>query len=202
MASYLKLMNAGRLLHRNSAYVVQHTRTAVSVTGSVHFHRTDAPAVSGRAPSESAGSAGACPKTWSRRRTPSRGCDTVTSSHLGRAPRLRAQHVLPLWNSGPGLIQSRMFGNQASGSGFSGEDAGESAESAGDESGGEGGGGSYNGPQMTALTPMMIPEVFPNVPVIAVSRNPVFPRFIKIIEVKMMSHCLLGLSQDMVILAF
>uniref|UniRef100_A0A674P8W1 Lon protease homolog, mitochondrial n=1 Tax=Takifugu rubripes TaxID=31033 RepID=A0A674P8W1_TAKRU len=31
---------------------------------------------------------------------------------------------------------------------------------------------------------MMVPEVFPNVPLIAVSRNPVFPRFIKIIEVK------------------
>uniref|UniRef100_A0A3B4ED13 Lon protease homolog, mitochondrial n=1 Tax=Pygocentrus nattereri TaxID=42514 RepID=A0A3B4ED13_PYGNA len=39
-------------------------------------------------------------------------------------------------------------------------------------------------PQMTALTPMMVPEVFPNVPLIAVARNPVFPRFIKIIEVK------------------
>ncbi|XP_056131990.1 lon protease homolog, mitochondrial [Lampris incognitus] len=37
---------------------------------------------------------------------------------------------------------------------------------------------------MTALTPMMVPEVFPHVPLIAVSRNPVFPRFIKIIEVK------------------
>lgn len=31
---------------------------------------------------------------------------------------------------------------------------------------------------------MLVPEVFPNVPLIAVSRNPVFPRFIKIIEVK------------------
>uniref|UniRef100_A0A3Q3WG05 Lon protease homolog, mitochondrial n=1 Tax=Mola mola TaxID=94237 RepID=A0A3Q3WG05_MOLML len=31
---------------------------------------------------------------------------------------------------------------------------------------------------------MMVPEVFPNVPLIAVSRHPVFPRFIKIIEVK------------------
>ncbi|KAG1672354.1 Lon protease, mitochondrial [Nymphon striatum] len=30
---------------------------------------------------------------------------------------------------------------------------------------------------------MSIPEVFPNVPVIAISRNPVFPKFIKIIEV-------------------
>uniref|UniRef100_A0A8C9FKH2 Lon protease homolog, mitochondrial n=1 Tax=Pavo cristatus TaxID=9049 RepID=A0A8C9FKH2_PAVCR len=37
---------------------------------------------------------------------------------------------------------------------------------------------------MTALTPLMVPEHFPNVPLIAVTRNPVFPRFIKIIEVK------------------
>lgn len=36
---------------------------------------------------------------------------------------------------------------------------------------------------MTALTPLMVPEHFPNVPLIAVTRNPVFPRFIKIIEV-------------------
>uniref|UniRef100_A0A8C4YI74 Lon protease homolog, mitochondrial n=1 Tax=Gopherus evgoodei TaxID=1825980 RepID=A0A8C4YI74_9SAUR len=37
---------------------------------------------------------------------------------------------------------------------------------------------------MTALTPLLIPERFPNVPLIAVTRNPVFPRFIKILEVK------------------
>jgi len=33
-----------------------------------------------------------------------------------------------------------------------------------------------------ALTSMSIPEVWPQVPVIAISRNPVFPRFIKIVE--------------------
>ncbi|XP_075759096.1 lon protease homolog, mitochondrial [Pelodiscus sinensis] len=51
---------------------------------------------------------------------------------------------------------------------------------------GEGGGGDPAGapPVMTALTPLLIPEHFPNVPLIAVTRNPVFPRFIKIIEVK------------------
>lgn len=78
-----------------------------------------------------------------------------------------------------------MFGNRASGAGFSGEDGGDNAGSGGEESGGDGG-VPYNGPQMTALTPMIVPEVFPNVPLIAVSRNPVFPRFIKIIEVRMM----------------
>lgn len=81
------------------------------------------------------------------------------------------------------MLQERMFGNRASGAGFSGEDGSDSAGSGGEESGGDGG-GTYSGPQMTALTPMMVPEVFPNVPLIAVSRNPVFPRFIKIIEVK------------------
>nr|KAF6480947.1 lon peptidase 1, mitochondrial [Molossus molossus] len=40
------------------------------------------------------------------------------------------------------------------------------------------------GPVVTALTPMTIPDVFPQLPLIAVTRNPVFPRFIKIIEVK------------------
>ncbi|XP_046882862.1 lon protease homolog, mitochondrial [Hypomesus transpacificus] len=77
----------------------------------------------------------------------------------------------------------RLFGNKGSGAGFSGEDGSESSGSGGDESGGDGG-IPYNSPQMTALTPMLVPEVFPNVPLIAVSRNPVFPRFIKIIEVK------------------
>uniref|UniRef100_A0A671UWM3 endopeptidase La n=1 Tax=Sparus aurata TaxID=8175 RepID=A0A671UWM3_SPAAU len=81
------------------------------------------------------------------------------------------------------LFLGRRFGNRASGAGFSGEDGGESQGSGGEESGGDGG-VPYSGAQMTALTPMMVPEVFPNVPLIAVSRNPVFPRFIKIIEVK------------------
>uniref|UniRef100_A0A2K5CTT0 Lon protease homolog, mitochondrial n=1 Tax=Aotus nancymaae TaxID=37293 RepID=A0A2K5CTT0_AOTNA len=40
------------------------------------------------------------------------------------------------------------------------------------------------GPVITALTPMTIPDVFPHLPLIAITRNPVFPRFIKIIEVK------------------
>uniref|UniRef100_H3B5F1 Lon protease homolog n=1 Tax=Latimeria chalumnae TaxID=7897 RepID=H3B5F1_LATCH len=76
------------------------------------------------------------------------------------------------------------FGNR--GSAYSGGDGVESGgSSSGGEEGGEGGDGvAYSAPTMTALTPLMVPEVFPNVPLIAVSRNPVFPRFIKIIEVK------------------
>ncbi len=45
-------------------------------------------------------------------------------------------------------------------------------------------------PSSTALAPMTVPEIFPQVPVIAVKRNPVFPRFIKMIEVRTID-CLL-----------
>lgn len=38
-------------------------------------------------------------------------------------------------------------------------------------------------PLLGALSTMNVPEIFPRVPVIAVSRNPVFPRFVKMIEV-------------------
>jgi ATP-dependent Lon protease len=39
-------------------------------------------------------------------------------------------------------------------------------------------------PQSQQILPaaMQVPEEFPNVPVIAINRNPVFPRFIKIVE--------------------
>ena len=36
---------------------------------------------------------------------------------------------------------------------------------------------------LNALTPLVVPEIFPRVPVIAINRNPVFPRFVKMIEV-------------------
>lgn len=34
-----------------------------------------------------------------------------------------------------------------------------------------------------ALAPVMVPEVFPRVPLLCVHRNPVFPRFVKMLEV-------------------
>ncbi|XP_059726244.1 homeobox protein Hox-D9-like [Haemorhous mexicanus] len=74
--------------------------------------------------------------------------------------------------------------HQRSPGGLSGGDA---LEGGGEDSGGGGGGGGADsggtGPVITALTPLLVPEHFPNVPLIAVTRNPVFPRFIKIIEV-------------------
>ncbi|XP_060737933.1 lon protease homolog, mitochondrial [Tachysurus vachellii] len=75
-----------------------------------------------------------------------------------------------------------LFGNR--GSGLPGEDGAEGSGTNGDEPGGDGAESGSPPLHVTALTPMMVPEVFPNVPLIAVTRNPVFPRFIKIIEVK------------------
>ncbi|XP_053228867.1 lon protease homolog, mitochondrial-like [Podarcis raffonei] len=48
---------------------------------------------------------------------------------------------------------------------------------------GGGGGAESGGGPGTALAPLLVPERVPHVPLIAVARNPVFPRFIKIIEV-------------------
>uniref|UniRef100_A0A8C5SWK5 Uncharacterized protein n=1 Tax=Laticauda laticaudata TaxID=8630 RepID=A0A8C5SWK5_LATLA len=49
----------------------------------------------------------------------------------------------------------------------------------GDSSGSDSGGPTV----VTALAPLTVPEHVPYVPLIPISRNPVFPRFIKIIEV-------------------
>ncbi|KAG8594054.1 hypothetical protein GDO81_001040, partial [Engystomops pustulosus] len=76
----------------------------------------------------------------------------------------------------------RSYGNRGSGA-FSGDDGAHSGASGEDEEGnsgesgaGDGEGGAAPGaPIMTALTPLIVPELFPNVPVIPVSRNPVFP---------------------------
>lgn len=38
-------------------------------------------------------------------------------------------------------------------------------------------------PSMSALAPIQLPDFFPQVPCIAISRNPLFPRFIKMIEI-------------------
>uniref|UniRef100_A0A8D0ABC2 Lon protease homolog, mitochondrial n=1 Tax=Sander lucioperca TaxID=283035 RepID=A0A8D0ABC2_SANLU len=170
------MLFAARQLHRNSALLVKvKCSSMVLRTGSSRALLPDTAALSRlqtpRFYTSTAMTAGcrlpARPHRWMR---------------VGAAA-LRGQTELLTPTSRPYMVQERMFGNRASGAGFSGEDGGDSAGSGGEESGGDGG-APYSGPQMTALTPMMVPEVFPNVPLIAVSRNPVFPRFIKIIEVK------------------
>ncbi|KAL7867087.1 hypothetical protein AOLI_G00149010 [Acnodon oligacanthus] len=121
-----------------------------------------------------------------------RGFASAPAATAGIRTWSRAAAVLPRGMEAPRLgwfvsCDRRDFamGNRGSGAGgLSGEDGAESGGAGEDDAGEDGAGSGYGAPQMTALTPMMVPEVFPNVPLIAVTRNPVFPRFIKIIEVK------------------
>ncbi|XP_016053379.1 PREDICTED: lon protease homolog, mitochondrial [Miniopterus natalensis] len=92
-----------------------------------------------------------------------------------------------LWGRGPAAAGQWRGLWEANSRGGSGGGGGEDAPEGGVEDGAPGAGGSAGGgegPVITALTPMTIPDVFPHLPLIAVTRNPVFPRFIKIIEVK------------------
>uniref|UniRef100_A0A8C4DZS5 Lon protease homolog, mitochondrial n=1 Tax=Dicentrarchus labrax TaxID=13489 RepID=A0A8C4DZS5_DICLA len=179
------MLGAVRQLSRNSALVVKRNRPGTFKTVTSTPSRLQPP----RFYSSTGTSQKTCPHRSPNIRVSAvmtAGCRLTAGSHrwMRVGAVLRGQTDLLTPTSRPFIIQDRMFGNRASGAGFSGEDGGDSAGSGGEESGGDGG-VPYNGPQMTALTPMMVPEVFPNVPLIAVSRNPVFPRFIKIIEVRM-----------------
>ncbi|XP_053177721.1 lon protease homolog, mitochondrial [Scomber japonicus] len=175
MGTWMKLLGAGRQLHTNSTLLKLNWSGAFR-TGSSRYPLTDTPGL--RRLYTTTG-------TTQRPTALLAGCRLTAAPHrwmrVGSVLRGHTALLTPIYPRY--TIQDRAFGNRASVAGFSGEDGGDSAGSGGEESGGDGG-ASYSGPQMTALTPMMVPEVFPNVPLIAVSRNPVFPRFIKIIEVK------------------
>ncbi|XP_035032637.1 lon protease homolog, mitochondrial [Hippoglossus stenolepis] len=178
MAACMKMLSAARQMHRNPSVV------KVNWAGWSRTPSSDTSALSRLQPPRFYTSTGSCshvPVSTAM----TAGCRLTLRTHrwMRVGAVLRGQTDLLTPTPRPFMVQDRMFGNRASGAGFSGEDGGESAGSGGEESGGDGG-VPYSGPQMTALTPMMVPEVFPNVPLIAVSRNPVFPRFIKIIEVK------------------
>ncbi|XP_061834420.1 lon protease homolog, mitochondrial [Nerophis lumbriciformis] len=172
MAGYMKLFGATGLLHRLSVHAVRANPPGLFRFG---FGRTDTP---GRGGFRSVGlhTGSGTPQTSNMAAGGRRSWLRVSSVHSG----------LLTSTCRPFAGQDRDFGNRASGANFSGEDDdGQGGGSGGEESGGgDEGAAAYAAPQMTALTPMMVPEVFPNVPLVAVSRNPVFPRFIKIIEVK------------------
>ncbi|XP_077572942.1 lon protease homolog, mitochondrial [Stigmatopora nigra] len=174
MAAYMKMIRAARLLHRNSTRVVELLQPPGSL--GFGFRQSDTAAAAGA----TVASAAVVPPGSVRR------YHGDATARRRRCVRLTGTHSGVLAASS---CRSRSFGNRASNAGFPGEDGGEGGGPGGEDSaagagGGGSGGGEDGGPQMTALTPMLVPEVFPNVPLIAVSRNPVFPRFIKIIEVK------------------
>ncbi|XP_022106204.1 lon protease homolog, mitochondrial-like [Acanthaster planci] len=112
----------------------------------------------------------------------------------------------PLLTSSVLMQQKRYFwkGSGQEGSGQDGEDgdnrddssdSGIEEDSGGDGSGNSQGTGSSEGKEVppfpsspsavpvVSLAPMTVPEVFTPLPVIAVQRNPVFPKFIKIVEI-------------------
>ncbi|XP_004632837.2 lon protease homolog, mitochondrial [Octodon degus] len=130
----------------------------------------------------------AAARCWALRRPLLGRLPTTTGAWLPRGRRAcDATSPWVLWGRGPatasqwrGLWEASSRGGGA----FSGGDdasEGGAEEGSGAVGGGTGGG---EGPVITALTPMTIPDVFPHLPLIAISRNPVFPRFIKIVEVK------------------
>ncbi|KAL7992866.1 hypothetical protein Chor_017122 [Crotalus horridus] len=84
------------------------------------------------------------------------------------------------------LLGGRSSSGYSSSSSSNGEDNLEGSEGDGGLPGsGDSSGSDSGGPTVvTALAPLMVPEHVPHVPLIPISRNPVFPRFIKIIEVK------------------
>ncbi|KAG8126776.1 hypothetical protein E2320_021866 [Naja naja] len=84
------------------------------------------------------------------------------------------------------LLGGRSSSGYSSSSSSNGEDNLEGSEGGGGLPGsGDSSGSDSGGPTVvTALAPLMVPEHVPHVPLIPISRNPVFPRFIKIIEVK------------------
>uniref|UniRef100_A0A8C2QMP5 Lon protease homolog, mitochondrial n=1 Tax=Cricetulus griseus TaxID=10029 RepID=A0A8C2QMP5_CRIGR len=107
--------------------------------------------------------------SWLRRGR--RVCDTPAPWAPGGRVCASARQWRGLWDAG----------GRGSGGGGGGGGGDESSEG-GAEDGAAAGGG--DGPVVTALAPMTVPDVFPHLPLIAITRNPVFPRFIKIVEVK------------------
>lgn len=85
--------------------------------------------------------------------------------------------------NGTWLMVSRknMYSTQQGDGSDDGSNPSSTSSNMGDGRGGEQDG---SGPVIHTLpATMTVPEVWPTVPVIAINRNPVFPRFIKIIEV-------------------
>ncbi|XP_027272634.1 LOW QUALITY PROTEIN: lon protease homolog, mitochondrial isoform X2 [Cricetulus griseus] len=107
--------------------------------------------------------------SWLRRGR--RVCDTPAPWAPGGRVCASARQWRGLWDAA----------GRGSGGGGGGGGGDESSEG-GAEDGAAAGGG--DGPVVTALAPMTVPDVFPHLPLIAITRNPVFPRFIKIVEVK------------------
>ena len=89
----------------------------------------------------------------------------------------------PLWYQ---LSVVQPFSSSSAGDG--GDEAGEKKPTEEQESDGQSDGDESLGPlapivKQYAVAPVSIPDRFPEVPVLPISRNPIFPRFVKMVEV-------------------
>ena len=115
---------------------------------------------------------------------------------VGRALPARTRVVGQLqlgqwWGRGPGVWQGVRYLSEVG----EGDGEGEGEEGEGDEksveSGAESGGEEHEDemsleaivPKQHAIAPVSVPDNFPEVPILAISRNPIFPRFVKMLEV-------------------
>lgn len=73
------------------------------------------------------------------------------------------------------------YSTSSGGGGEEGESGEESEEGEGSEKEDDTIQGSLH--QQYALAPVSIPDIFPEVPVLPISRNPIFPKFVKLLEV-------------------
>lgn len=102
----------------------------------------------------------------------------------GRSP-------LPVSRLGSGHLY---YSTSSSGGGEEGESGEEeSEEGEGSEKGGDIIQSGLH--QQYALAPVAIPDIFPEVPILPISRNPIFPKFVKLLEVSGLHipfhlHCL------------
>lgn len=112
--------------------------------------------------------------------------------HLSPAFRTRPEWTLSAaqrltvrqrWTWGHGGCGVRTFCSALSGSDDDGDrEAEEEVEGEYDEEGALGLEGVSHS-HLQAVTTISVPEVFPEVPVLPISRNPIFPRFVKMLEV-------------------
>ncbi len=111
---------------------------------------------------------------------------------VARAPAARA--IFPgAWEAVHGLRARPLLGLRffSAASGEGGEEGEKEGEREG-ESDGEGGTGLEAlipaAARQHAIAPVSVPENFPEVPVLPVSRNPIFPRFVRMLEVRLWAY--------------
>ena len=120
-------------------------------------------------------------------------------AHSGRTQRFRSLSRLGGGWECSGNRGHLYYNTSSGGGGEDGEGEGEEGEGEGEgENGSEGQGQEEDlGRELVqkvlhqqyALAPVAIPDVFPEVPLLPVSRNPIFPKFVKMLEVRVHLFC-------------